>query len=243
MTTIVVLADPPVPECAPSVLPDSFDAETQLELYRAMLADVCATIQHGEAELLVNYPREDAVPDDVDAEKSLRELLAGELEEPDEVRYEVQVGETYDGRVGNALTHLLETEEQPTAGIVEPTAIFLRREHIGTTAMQLRTNDVVLGPAPGGKVAFAAFREPIDFSEAYATPAIETMTERAMDADLDVSFLPMTPLFESAADIETAVSLLRARIRAGAIVPNRTAQLVTELDLSADSLPGRTEEE
>lgn len=241
MTTIAVLADPPVEECVPTVLPDSFAIETQVALYRAMLADVCETIQRGEANLLVNYPQPETVPDGVDPESSLRSLLEEESSDSGAIRYEVQVGESYAGRVGNTLTHLLETEDEPTVAVTDPTALFLRREHIGTMAMQLRTDDVVFGPAPDGRVYFAAFADPIDFTDAFADPAIETLTERATDAELDVSFLPMTPLLERPSDLPTAVSLLRARIRAGSLVPSRTAKLVAEWDLSVEDGSVRAE--
>lgn len=231
MTTVAVLADPPVEACAPELLPD-LDTEKNLALYRAMLADVCETIQHGEATLLVNHPQPDGVPDGIDPEESLREFLSGELSDANEVRYEVQVGESYAGRVGNTLTHLLEQEELPSVAVAEPTALFLRREHIGTMAMQLRTSDVVLGPAQEGGLYFAAFTEPIDFTDVFAPPAVETVAGRATEAGLDVSFLPMTPLLSRPADRQTAISLLRARIRAGAIVPGRTAELVAGWDLS-----------
>lgn len=232
MTTIVVLADPPVEGCHPRLLPDSFPAEKQRDLYRAVLADVCGVVQHGGADLLVNYPDPETVPEGVDPEGSLRDLLDSALPEPDEARYEVQVGESYAGRVGNAVTHLLDSEGELTAGVAEPTALFLRREHVGSMAMQLRSNDVVLGPAPDGRISLAAFGEPIDFTDAFAYPAVETLTERATAADLDVSFLPMTPVLDGPEDLPTVLSLLRARIRAGSLVPRRTAELVVEWDLS-----------
>lgn len=232
MTTIAVLADPPVEGCVPTLLPDSFAPEKQVALYRAVLADVCQTIQRGEADLLVNYRQQEAVPDGVDPERSLRSLLDEELADPGTVRYEVQVGESYAGRVGNTLTHLLETEGEHTVAVAEPTALFLRREHIGTMAMQLRSNDVVLGPAPDGRVYFAAFGEPIDFTDVFAPPAVETLTERCTDAGLEVSFLPMTPVLEDPADLQSVVSLLRARMYAGSLVPKRTATLVADWDLS-----------
>lgn len=234
MTTIAVLADPPVADCAPAVLPSTVGSEKQVEFYRAMLADVCNTIQHGEGKLLVNYPPSASVPEDVDPEQSLREFLDAELTASGEVRYEVQVGESYAGRVGNTLTHLLESEGLESVAVAEPTAIFLRREHIGTTAMQLRSSDVVLGPAPDGRVSFAAFGEPLDFTEVYESPAVETFTARAREADLDVSFLPLTPLLDGPADLSTAISLLRARKRAGRLVPVRTTARVEELGLHAD---------
>ncbi|MXR51886.1 hypothetical protein GRX03_09745 [Halovenus sp. WSH3] len=233
MTTVVVLADPPVPACVPSLLPDSHSAEREVALYRAMLADVCATIQHGEAELLVNYPDPETVPDGVDPETAIRDLLDAELTDPDAVRYEVQAGSDEASKIGNALTHLLESEERPTVAFARPTALFLRREHIGATAMQLRTSDVVVGPSTEGRVSFAAFAESIDFADCLATPAVETLVERADAAGLDASFLPVTPLWQRPDDRQTAVSLLRARLRAGALVPDRTAELIADWDLPA----------
>lgn len=233
MTTVVVLADPPVTECVPNLLPDSDDPDREVALYRAMLADVCATIQHGEGEVLINYRDPETVPSGVDPEASVRELLEEELADPSAVRYEVQVGTDDADKIGNALTHLLEAEELPTVAFARPTALFLRREHIGMTAMQLRTSDVVIGPSTDGRISFAAFGEPIDFTDVFAPPAIETLTERARAADLDVSFLPMTPLWSSSQDRRTAVSLLRSRVHAGALIPERTAKLVADWGLSA----------
>lgn len=234
MTTIAVLADPPVRECAPEILPAEFEPDDQVALYRAMVADVCDAVQHGGADLLVNYRQPEAVPDGVDPEQSLRQLLNDELTDPGEVRYEVQVGESYAGRVGNTLTHLLEAEGEPTAAVIEPTAVFMRREHIGQSAMKLRQSDMVLGPAPDGRVYFAAFGEPIDFTDSYAPPAVETLADRGVEADLDVSFLPMTPIVEEPADLPTAVSYLRARNRAGKLVPPRTTALVEQWGLGPD---------
>ena len=241
MTTIAVLADPPAEGCHPRLLPDSFPARKQRDLYRAVLADVCGVIQHGGADLLVNYPDPETVPEGVDPEGSLREHLDSTLPEPEEARYEVQVGESYAGRVGNALTHLLDAEGELTVGVAEPTALFLRREHVGSMAMQLRSNDVVLGPAPEGRVALAAFGEAIDFTDAFAPPAVETLTERATAADLGVSFLPMTPVLDGPDDLPTVLSLLRARIRAGSLVPGRTAELIADWDLSVADIDGDPE--
>jgi hypothetical protein len=256
MTTVVVLADAPG-DTAPldALVPDPLTAGEASALSRAMLADVCATLQHGEADLLVNYPPADSEsprdPDDSEsagddtvgggdehqtgntgsAEASLRELLSDAVPEPGAVRYEPQVGTGRDARVGNALTHLLTEEGEESVAVVEPTAPFLRREHVGRAAMTLRTSDVVLGPAPDGRVTFAGFREPIDFADSYATPRLVTLTERAVAADLEVDFLPTTPLLERPDDLATAVSVLAARREADRLVPPRTTALVEDLGL------------
>jgi len=233
MTTVVVLASPPVEECVPDLLSPAADAGSDSDLYRAMLADVCTAIQHGEGEVLINYPPAENVPSGVDPAAEIRDALADAVPDPGDVRYEVQVGETRSGKVGNALTHLLDAESEATVAVADPTAVFLRREHLGNAAMQLRSHEVVLGPAPGGRVAFAGFREPIDFEDSFAPPAIETLTEKGRNADLSVSFLPMTPVFEGADDFGTVIPLLRARRRAGRLVPEHTAALVEEWGLSA----------
>lgn len=231
MTTVVVLADAPGDiEPLDAFVPETFSPAEARTLSQAMLADICEVVQDGAADLLVNHPADDAA-----AETALRELLDRELSDADEVRYEPQVGTDRAARVGNALTHLLTEEHEESAAVVEPTALFLRREHIGTAAMKLRTSDVVVGPAPGGRVTFAGFRAPVDFADIYATPAVETFTRRALDADLGVDFLPMTPLLETAADLSTATSMLTARREAGRLVPPRTARLFDEWGVTVDS--------
>jgi glycosyltransferase A (GT-A) superfamily protein (DUF2064 family) len=234
MATVAVLAEPPVEG---HVLPDLFGSGPISEseaarLYSAMLGDVCRAVQHGGADLLVNYRDSDQVPGDVDSEGRLRELLDGALESPGEARYEVQVGETFAGRAGNTVTHLLERESVDTAAVVGPTVPFLAREQIGSAAMKLRSSDVVLGPTTDGRVYYAGFAESIDFADAYAPPAVGTLTDRARDAGLDVDFLPMMPVVETVDDLVTALAQLSARDRAGRIVPARTAVVVDDLGLA-----------
>lgn len=228
MTTVVLLADPPG-AVAPlgALVPDLLSATEARQLSRAMLADVAVTVQRGEADLLVNYPA-----DDRSVASGLRDLLDGAAPEPDSVRYEPQIGSNRAARVGNALTHLLCEEEKKSAAVVDQTAVFLRREHVGRAAMLLRTSDVVLGPAPGGRVAFAGFREPIEFTDSYATPTLATFAERAAAAALGVDFLPMTPLVERPADLTTALAVLAARRTADRRLPPRTAALLDGWDLS-----------
>lgn len=236
MTTILVVAAPPSDAGLVSALGASgLEVSEATALYRAMVADVCETVQHGGGDLLINYPPGEQTAAESDPETELRELLSDALPEPEDARYEVQVGQTYAGRVGNALTHLLEQEGERTVGVVEPTAPFLRREHVGGAAMKLRTSDVVLGPAPDGRVYFAGFSEPIDFEDAYETPSIETLTGRGLTADLDVDFLRMTPLLEEPGDLATATSYLRARLRAGRNVPERTAAVIENAGLVVDA--------
>jgi 2-phospho-L-lactate guanylyltransferase (CobY/MobA/RfbA family) len=234
MTSVVVLAEPPTGARLPE-LDGTLTTEQRRGLYRAMLSDVCAALQHGEADVVVNYPPTERTPEGIDPETAVRDVIEPAVPAPGDVRYEVQVGETRASRIGNAVTHLLETEEEPTAGFVEPTAPFLRREHVGNAAMSLRSSEVVLGPSTDGRVYFGAFREPIDFEDAFASPAVETLTERAGSAGLGVDFLPMLPRIERERDLATALPVLRARVQAERIVPVQTAEWVAEHRPTADS--------
>jgi 2-phospho-L-lactate guanylyltransferase (CobY/MobA/RfbA family) len=235
MTTVVVLAEQPTAGNPLPGLDGALTTEQRQSLSRAMLADVCGALQHGEADVVVNYPSAERVPDGVDPEAAVRDVVEPAVTAPDDVRYEVQVGETRAGRIGNAVTHLLESENEPTAGFVEPTVPFLRREHVGTAAMSLRSSEVVLGPATDGRVYFGAFREPIDFENAFASPAVETLTERARGAGQAVDFLPMLPRIETERDLATATPLLRSRVQAERIAPVQTAEWVAEHRPTADS--------
>jgi 2-phospho-L-lactate guanylyltransferase (CobY/MobA/RfbA family) len=198
-----------------------------------MLTDVCTAVQRGGGDLLVNYRPADQLSVDVDSEQVLRDHLEDVLPEP--ARYEVQVGERFAGRVGNTLTHLLEAEDEPTVAVAAPTMPLLSREHVGRVAMKLRSSAVVLAPSPDGGVGFAGFSEPINFADAYATPAIETLTARARDGGLAVDFLPLLPVVETPADLATVVSVVRSRVRAERNHPERTAAVIDDLDLTVDT--------
>jgi len=227
MTTVAVLCDPPR-EGVLSTLADSSPLTPAecADLYAAMLGDVCRAVETSGGELLVNYRG------DEDAEAELRSVVRDALADPDEARFEVQVGETFAGRAGNTATHLLETEGVVSAAVVEPTGAFLGRSQIDNAAMKLRSSEVVVGPATDGRVYYAGFREPIDFDGAYAPPAVETVTDRGVDAGLDVDFLPMLPVVETGDDLAEALSFIRARQRAGRIVPERTTAVLDDLGLT-----------
>jgi len=230
MTTVTVLADPPVEGFVLQDLAgDLLDDAEAADLYEAMLLDVCRAVEVSGAELLVNYRPSEQVPDDIDAEAAVREPVTDALDSPSNARFEVQVGSTFAGRVGNTVTHLLDREDIATVAAVEPTAVLLNRQLIDSAAMKLRSSGVVLGPAEGGRVYYAGFGEPIDFEDSYAIPTVETLGERAADAGLDVDFLPSTPVLETRADLKTVVPLLRARNRAGRVVPQRTMANLDEL--------------
>lgn len=239
MTTIAVLAAPPEPGVALSDLSSGtpLSEGEAARLYEAMLVDVCRTVQAGGADLLVNYRPADRLPVD-EPETALREVLADELEEPAEARYEVQVGETFAARVGNTVTHLLEEEGERQVGVTTPAAPFLRRDHVGGLGMSLRTEEVAVAPAWGGRVALAGFTQPVDFEGAFAAPAVETLVMRARDAGLSVDFLPRQPVVETPADLADAVAYATARLRAERLVPARTVGVIEDLGLRAVDAEG-----
>jgi len=238
MTTVAVMADPPVEGFVLSDLAEGplTDSE-RTALYTAMLSDVCRAVEASGAELLVNYRPDEQVPDGVDSETAVRETVSEALDAPGEARYEVQVGSTPSARVGNTVTHLLEREGVKTAAAVDPTAPLLTRQLIDSAAMKLRSSAVVLGPTTDGRVYYAGFAEPVDFEDAYDTPAVETLTDRGKDAGWNVDFLPTTPVVETPADLRTAVPLVRARHRSERVVPPRTTALIEEFGLRVQAGP------
>jgi hypothetical protein len=238
MTVVCVLCDPPRPGL---VLPDLVEdgpltASEAADLYAAMLKDTFVAVERSGGDLLVNYRPEELLPaehrrDEGEAEAEVRALAAAAVSEPDDVRYEVQVGSSYAARAGNTATHLLREEGVDSVAVVRGTAPFVTRATIDSAAMKLRSTPVVLGPAPEGRVFYAAFTEPIDFADAFAAPEVATLAARGDEADLGVDFLPMQPVLRTPEDLDTVVPLLAARRDAERVVPKETAPLLAEFGL------------
>jgi hypothetical protein len=232
MTTVAVLTDPPHPEVA---LPDIV-AETPLSnaeavgLYTALLNDTVLAAERSGGEVLINYRSADALGLDIDSEATIRDAL-GDVYDPETTRFEVQVGETFAGRAGNTATHLLETEDVGSVGITRPEAALLARTDIDGAAMKLRSSPVILQAAPDGRVTYAAFREPIDFADGYTPPAVETLTDRALDAGLGTEFLETKPCVERERDLAELIVTVRTRLKADALVPPALGAWVAETDL------------
>ncbi|MFC7202016.1 hypothetical protein ACFQJC_00690 [Haloferax namakaokahaiae] len=244
MTTVAVLAEPPRPGLVLSSLVETSPlSETEAaELYEAMLKDAALAVSRSGGELLVNYRADDDLPDeyveDLSAEDELREIVADAVGDLDDVRFEPQVGSTFSARAGNTVTHLLREEEVSSAAVVTPTVPQLGRPHIDTAAMKLRSSQVVVGPSTEGRVFYAGFTEPIDFTDAYETPEIQTLAERADDADLSFEYLQMLPVVETGADLATLVPILRSRVEVERLVPKHTTTLVFEWGLSVEEVDG-----
>jgi hypothetical protein len=237
MTVVAVLADPPREGLVLSSLPATtpLSAADAVSLYEATLVDTISAVQDSGGEAIVNYRDEDTLPAghrEGDARAEVDGLLADAG--VGDVRREVQVGSTPAARVGNTITHLLEREEARTAAVLRPTAPLIGRQQIDSAAMKLRRHDAVLGPSTAGRVYYAGFAEPIDFEEALAHPALETLTERVDAAGTTADFLPALPSIETPVGLAETVATVRSRETTGLAVPERTADVIEELGLRVD---------
>ncbi len=236
MTTVAVLADPP----REGTVPRSLVERTPLssgeiaDLWAASLADVAVAVERSGGELLVNYRPNDLLPADArgdePSETIVRAIVTAALDDAD-VRYEPQVGSTPSARVGNTITHLLESEGVDTAAVVPGTAAAMPRTEVDAAAMALRRHDVVLGPTPTGDVYYAGFAEPIDFEGTFEPPAVERVAKRSVAEGRSVGFVPMVPTLETVEGLCATVSSIRARRAADGWVPSATASYVEELGL------------
>jgi glycosyltransferase A (GT-A) superfamily protein (DUF2064 family) len=237
MTTIAVLADPPREGLVATELAATSpltEAEAA-ECYAAMLSDTFVAATRSGGELLVNYRPDDLLPDahvtDTSSEAALRTLAASVLDDVGDVRFEPQVGSSFDARAGNTVTHLLREEGVNSVAVVEGTSPFLTRTLIDNAAMKLRRAEVVLGPSTRGRRYYAGFTDPIDFDGAFARPAVETLTARGRAAGHDVDFLPVRPVIETGADLFDALPMVNARIDGERAVPANTAAFFDEVGL------------
>ncbi|SEQ39305.1 hypothetical protein [Natrinema salaciae] len=244
---VVVPVDPPREGLVLSSLVDQSpltDAEA-VSVYEAAVADVLWAVSRSGGDLLVNYRDEETLPEayaDGDPEAETRALALDALGDDAAVRFERQVGSSRAARIGNTVTHLLDREDAQSVGVLEPTAPLVARTEIDGAAMSLRRHDVVLGPSDEGRVYFAGFSDPIDFTDAYATPELSTLARRASDEGLGVGFAPMLPTVATPAGFRATVAGLEARRAAGRPGAEATAALVGELGITVGD-DGRLERE
>ncbi|NHN40584.1 hypothetical protein G9C85_02895 [Halorubellus sp. JP-L1] len=240
MTLVAVLADPPRPGLVLDSLVDDapIDAKDAADLYEASLLDTIAASANSGAKTLVNYRSDDTLPDehvtDTPAEAEVRALASQVVDfDGDDVRFEVQVGSTFDARVGNTVTHLLRDDPDVSSVLaVDGVAPLIGRGDVDSTSMKLRRSPVVLGPSDDGAVWGAAFGDLVDFEGAYTPPALETLTQRAVDAGHDVDYAPTYPRIDTPSGLRATVAQIRARQHADRIVPEHTAQIVDDLGLA-----------
>ncbi|MFC3476690.1 DUF2064 domain-containing protein [Halobacterium litoreum] len=247
MTVVAVTLDPPRDGLVLPALPETspLSASEATELYEAMAADAFLAAAESGGDLLVNYRSDDQLPDEhvpegADAEAAVRALVDDVLddEQAEDARVEVQVGSSKSARVGNTITHLLESEGANSAAVLEPDAPLFLRKDVDSAAMKLRRSPVVLGPAREGQLYFAGFREPIDFADAFEAPALENVNARAVDAGRDVDFLASVGRVRTGEDLVSLVSELRARRAAGRLVPAYTTAFVEDRGLRVEAEDG-----
>lgn len=238
MPQVVVLADPPRDGLVlPSVPATSgLSASHATRLYTAVLRDAVVAAEDSGGDLLVNYRPDGSLPEahrreDDDVESVLRDALAVALEEPDEARFEEQVGSSRSARVGNTVTHLLEEEGASSVVVVDPRAPTIGRTGIDELAMKLRRSEVVVAPSTRGRVAAVGFSEVLDFEGVLAAPSLTRLTDRAVDARLDVDYAAFEPLVETGGDVVSLVAGVRARATAGRYCPPFTEAAVEDLEL------------
>ncbi|WP_049923446.1 hypothetical protein [Halopiger djelfimassiliensis] len=238
----VVPVDPPreglvLPSLVETTSLSEFEAVT---VYEAAVADVLRAVDESGADLLVNYRDDGTLPEpfaDGEPEAEVRALAAEALgddaeHEDDSVRFERQVGSTRSARIGNTVTHLLEREDAGNVGVVEPTVPLVGRSEIDGVAMALRRHDVVLGPSSAGRAYVAGFTDTIDFTDAYATPALSTLADRAAEAGLDIGFAPSMPSVATADGLCSTIAALEAHRHAGRPIAAATAAAVDEVGLA-----------
>lgn len=236
MTTVALLVEPPHPDALPG-LADVLSPAGREQLAAAFLRDLAraATAAAGDTVLVVRDGP--AVGhDEAAAQARVRETLAA-LEDVDAagLRVERAVGSTPSARLGNTATHLLEREDAISVLAVWPGAPLVDRSTVDGAAMRLRQHEVVLGPATGGGVALAGFGEPVDFTDALATPALTTLTDRAVDAGLSVDYVDDRVRVGGPDALAELLVRLRARERAGRAVPAATTAAVADLGLRVEA--------
>ena len=241
MTVHALVVEPPRPGRAlPGFVEGGpLDEDGAATLAAAAIRDAAVAATESGGDLLVNYPPAERLDgdeggdgdDDPAPEAALRDLLSDAVGDLDDVRFEVQVGGSFAARAGNAVTHLLDREGVDSVAVLDGRAPTLDRTTLDEAAMRLRRSAVVLGPAPGGRVAYAGFGAPVEFDGAWTPPALETLADRGRDAGHDVDFLPVHPRLDDPAGLATVVSLVRARRTAGRRVPAHTAAAIEDLGL------------
>jgi len=231
MPIVVVRADAPIPGTVlPALVEGTPLTETEAaDLYQSALRDVSEAVVGSGADLLVTYREAGGVDEDVEAR--VRDVVTSAVESPDAVRFEPDVGSTPAARIGNTVTHLLESEGASSVAILDPTAVLAARPRIDQASMQLRRNDLVLGPAANGEFFYAGFSQPIDFSGIDGRPDLETLVARASDEDLAITTVEMAPTLRTPAQLRSAVPILRTRRAADNPVPVRTVARLEELGL------------
>lgn len=236
---VAVLIDPPRPGISLPGLEDGtpLDASERVELYTAAATDLLVAVAESDAELLVNYRPDELLPPaalrEQSAESAVRDIIRDAVgeNEGEAVPLDVQVGASRRKRAANAAVELFDREDVSNVVVVRASAPMLSARHVDAAVEMLEDSPVVLGPAGDGRVYLAAFAEPVDFTGAYEPPEVGTLTERAVEAGLDVGFAETMPTLASPSGLAGVVGQLHARRHAGRPYPEATASVVDDLGL------------
>lgn len=246
MTVHALVVDPPRPGLAlPELVGDdrSLAPDQTATLASAMIRDAAVAAANSGGDLLVNHPTEEQLPVEArtgtEPVEELRELLGEALGDLAGIRFEPQVGGTRFERAENTVAHLLDGDGVDSAAVLDGRTPTLDRTVLDGAAMKLRRSEVVVAPAPGGRVAYLGLAEPLEFAGPWTLPALPTVVDRAVEAGYDVDFLPMHPRVDDQFGLATVVSLVRARRAAGRRVPEYTAAAIDELGLQTVDADGR----
>lgn len=236
---VVVPVEPPWEECLAWSLEATDDRPDAgvTALYEAAVTDVIRTVRASGGRLLVNYRDEETLPSvdrTADAAAACRALVDDAVSDPEEVRFERQIGSTVAARIGNTVTHLLEQEDAGIVGVIDPLTPLVSRAEIDGAAMSARRNDVVLGSDGAGDVYLSVFAEPIDFDGAYDSPALATLAERAATADRAIGFAPTVPRIATTAGLAATIATIDARRAAKVSIPEATASVLDEWGFHTD---------
>jgi hypothetical protein len=105
------------------------------------------------------------------------------------------------------------------------------RTDLDGAGMKLRRSEVVIGPAPHGRVAYVGFTEALDLDGLDWPFGLEPLVERATAEGLDIDILSLHPWVGDERDLETVSSHIAARRTATRRVPEHTAATIDELGL------------
>ncbi|MFB6361792.1 MAG: DUF2064 domain-containing protein [Halobacteriales archaeon] len=232
MTVHVLFAEPPrVGRTLPGLVEaGQLDAEEAKALAEAMVKDTAAAVAASGGDLLINYPPEvEGGGSDADPETELQALIEDVYSDPESVRYEPQVGASATARIENACRHLLEEEDTASVAILDGRAPILDRTDLDGASMKLRRSEMVVGPAPNGRVSYLGLSEPVELEGLNWPFHLGPLVERAAAEGLDIDFLELHPWVGDREGLQTVISLIGARRSADRRVPEHTAVAIESL--------------
>ncbi len=204
-------------------------AEGQM-LAEAMLKDTAAAVAASGGDLLVLHSPESRAGG-TEPGTELRRLIPDALGNPESVRFEPQVGDSPSARIENAARDLLEEDDVASVAVLDGRVPTVDRTDLDGAGMKLRRSDVVVGPAPNGRLAYVGFTEAFDMEGLDWPFRLEALVERATAKGLEIDFLSLHPWVGDERDLETVGSLIGARRTANRRVPEHTAAAIDELGL------------